>query len=436
MQQDNKSDTPPTVNRSLLVVANFTAKIEAGRYQPANYTGAMAKHMLFAFYGAMLLYPQETLHKYGLVRMLAWLPDEDKASVIPRTVANRAKQSVQWDLITNPTEIASGSAHLESPLWNRRHFELDIESGLLVSARQRPDLSDEARERRPPPPEPIPVSYDLDAAGLAAMRKLPHRPAWTDELAELEEQYRAGNIASKSKAEKRLRALRSTRLNEYNRHKRGLEIAQRQRTLDQDERHIKGSSSACKDQDVSLETSHDAASTLTTERENLPRHLRLAVDKYIDDQRAFDHEPPILAWDRREAEPLWVDKDEFVPRKTLALIDFQPEPSLMGRLDTPEKKVAFNEVLSTLLQQPGSSIRQGLQTMVHDGLQQFLEKVPSLQDPLQGGKPDLDDLRIRALPVNLFVDLALAWESWPFRPEASKTNWGQGKFANQTFAND
>ena len=432
LQPDNNSRARSALNKSLIVVANLTAKVEARRHQDSNYTGAMAKHMLYAFYGAMLLHPQESLHRYGLVRMLAWLPDEVKSSIIPRTVASRAKQSVQWDLVAGPKEIASGSSHLANPLWQQRHFELDVESKRLVSARRRPDLSDDLKERSPPPPEPAPVSYNLDTAGLEAMRKSLHRPVWTDELAELEEQYETGNVASKSKEEKRLRILRSKRVTQHNQHKRVLDIAQQQRTIDAAERALSSSSSSIGESDLSLEGTRELAATLNKEREKLPRHRRLALDKYVDDQRAFDHRPPVLAWDRREAEPLLVDRVEFVPQKPLALIDFQPDPFMMGRLDTTEKKMAFDEIVSTLFQQPGHTVYQALQSMVHDALPQFLERVPGLQDPLQGGKPDLRDVRIRSLPVNLFVDLALAWESWPFRTEALK--WGQGQFAGQRFA--
>ncbi len=432
IQPDNNSKVQLAVNKSLIIIANLTAKTQARRYQDANYTGAMAKHMLYALYVAMLLYPQESLHRYGLVRMLAWLPGEDKTSIIPRTAVSRTKQSIQWDLAANPVEIASASSHLTSPLWHRRHFELDLESERLVSARKRPEPADEARERCPPSSEPLPVSYDIDAAGLEAMRKSPHRPEWTDELAELEEQYVAGNITSKSKEEKRLRILRSKRLTQHNQHRRVLEIAQQQRTLDQAEKALSGSGYYGRKSDLSSEASRKVAANLKKEREKLPRHRRLAVDKYVDDQRAFDHKPPVLAWDRREAEPLLVDREEFVPRKPLALIDFQPDPSLMAPLDTIEKRMAFNEIVSTLLQQPGNSVYQALQSMVHDALPQFLERVPGLQDPLQGGKLDLHDFRIRSLPVNLFVDLALAWESWPFRTEALK--WGQDQFAGQRFA--
>jgi hypothetical protein len=145
----------------------------------------------------------------------------------------------------------------------------------------------------------------------------------------------------------------------------------------------------------------------------------------------------VLAWDRREVEPLWVDKDEFYPSKPLALLDFQPRPTaLLLRLDTPEKKLCFDYLTSTLLQNPGRSVAHGLEQMVHDGLNQFLEKVPSLRDPQQGGNPDLDDFRIRSLPVGLFVDLALAWETWPFRPEFSTTSVRLNRLGHGTFVDD
>jgi hypothetical protein len=215
-----------------------------------------------------------------------------------------------------------------------------------------------------------------------------------------------------------------------------MDIVQKQRSLDRSEVGPRISTVTQHIPTEELKRHREVIEELRTERKKLQREYMLLVDKCIDDQRAFDHVPPVLAWDRREIEPLWVDRDEFYPSKPLALLDFQPRSTaLLSRLDTLEKKMCFDHLTSTLLQNPGRSVAQGLEQMVHDGLDQFLEKVPSLRDPQQGGKRNLDDLRIRSLPVGLFVDMALAWETWPFRPKLSATSvrlnrLGQGTFVD------
>lgn len=429
-------DVPTNVNKSILFIANLTASAEVSKKGGTNYAGSIGKHMLHTLYNAMLHRPEENMHKYGLVRMLAWLPDQDKSSVIPRTVISRPKQAVQWDMAANLSEVAGGDSYQQGVIWNHRQFELDLESQHSVTAKAGPNISIKIPGRCPPPPEPSPASLELNAAGLAALRDSPYRPTFIDELVDLEEQYTNGTIADNSKQAQRLTFLRNKGRAIQNLHRRGTKIAQTQRDLDREEKQLFMLSCSDTEKAEKLKSNIAAATALKKERDSLVRHLRITVDKYIDDQRAFDHDPPVLAWDRREAEPLWAKKDEFWPPKTLALIDFQPEQSFITQLDTKEKRLCFNEIVSTLLQHPGSTVRDVLQKLAHDGLEQFLERVPQLRDPLQGGKPDLDDLRIRSLPVQLFVDIALAWANWPFRPESSDVNWLRDQLSNKTFSKD
>ena len=429
--------TVSDLNASLLIVANFTGRSGGGRKDESNYTGAIGKHMLHTFYNSMFHHAQEGLHRYGHVRMLAWLPDDDKPSILPRTVASRGKQAVQWDLLARVGEVAGGGSYQHSALSVRRHFELDMESERLVM-RQPPSIAiTGAAPRQPPATRPIPASFGLDEAGLAALRESPDRLQWTDELVHLEERFKKAEFAIKSKDGKRLRVLRNKRVTAHNMHGRSMDVVQRQRVLDRSEVIPSPSNVPPAVQSGESKPSEAFAQSLRTDRAKLKREHMLFVDKCIDDNRAFDHVPPVLAWDRREVQPLWAEKDEFYPPKTLALLDFQPRSTaLLSRLDTEEKKLSFDYVTSTLLQHPRRSVTQGLKQMVHNGLDQFLEKVPSLRDPLQGGKADLDDFRIRSVPVNLFVDLALAWETWPFRPELSTMHVRLSRLGHDAFIDD
>jgi mitochondrial transcription factor 1 len=436
-RKEHHAEAAGELNTSLLIVANATRRSGSGRKDDSNYVGAIGKHMLHTFYNSLFHHAQEGLHRYGRVRMLAWLPDDDKASILPRTVASRGKQAVQWDLIANVSEVVGGDSYQQSALSARRHYELDMESELLLMQRTSSGTVRDRSSRQPPPIRPVPASFNLDEAGLAAMHESPNRPKWTDELVDLEERYKRGDFAITSKQGKRLRTLRNRRVTAYNSHQRSMDIAQRQRSLDRSEVGLSTSNITQGTLTGEPKPREEVANGLRTERKKLQREYMLLVDKCIDDQRAFDLVPPVLAWDRREVEPLWVDKDEFYPSKPLTLLDFQPRlTELLSRLDTPGKKLSFDHVTSTLLQHPGRSIAQGLKQMVHDGLDQFLQKVPSLRDPRQGGKPDLEDFRIRSLPIGLFVDLALAWETWPFRLELSTTNVRLNRLGHGTFVDN
>jgi len=99
------------------------------------------------------------------------------------------------------------------------------------------------------------------------------------------------------------------------------------------------------------------------------------------------------------------------------LADLQPKIDNFAQLNTPERLFCFNHIVSILLQTPSRSLRQSLEQLVEGGIEGFLERVPSLQDTSKGGRANLDDLRTRSLPLDLFIDIALAWETWPFRPD-------------------
>ena len=433
---DPPHDTGSELNASLLIVANLTRRSGGGRRDDSNYTGAIGKHMLHTFYNSMFHHAQESLHRHGRVRMLAWLPDDDKASVLPRTVASRGKQAVQWELLAAISEVTGGGSYQQSALSTRRHFELDMESERLVLQGSPSTVMTGATSRQAPPTRPLPASFGMDEAGLAALRESPDRLQWTDEMVDLEERCKNGEFEIKSKQGKRLGVLRNKRVTTHNMHGKSMGIAQRQRILDRSEAVPSPSNLPKAASPGESKPSEEFTQSLRTDRGKLKREHMLFTDKCIDDQRAFDHVPPVLAWDRREVEPLWTENSEFCPEKTLALLDFQPGATeLLSRLNTPEKKLSFDYVTSTLLQHPGRSVNQGLEQMVHNGLEQFLEKVPSLQDPRQGGKKDLDDFRVRSLPLELFVDLALAWETWPFRPELSTMHVRLNRLGHEAFVN-
>jgi hypothetical protein len=189
---------------------------------------------------------------------------------------------------------------------------------------------------------------------------------------------------------------------------RRLAIANQQRVLDHEERT--NTTPLVAIEECSKEI-------LRRKRDLLGPQARVNVDRMIDDARAFDSSPPVLAWDRRDAEPVLVEDTDFYTPEALPLVDFRPKLDIISRLDTASKQVCFNYVTGVLLQSSSRTVRSALKVLVQNGVDEFLQRVPGLRDPRRGGKPNLTDLRVRSLPVDLFVDLAIAFESWPFRPE-------------------
>ena len=423
-----------------------------------TFVGSSGKYQMHGFYTSMCQ-QGVGLHKFGLARLLAWMPDGDKLSILPRSVAARSKQAIEWDTVADVHEIAGGTCYQIGRIPERRMYTLDLESGRNVEAKAAESGID-TQLRRPPEPARLPGSYDPNKKGeLQELQNSPYKPAWIDQLLHLEKMDQDGTIRKLDQKQRsrvaaqiaveeefnplkydglsypivqmakrnhelglchsverrKLRILQNTSVAQYNKHMKIIQITEDVRKLERLSRNTPPQREVDADQKEILEL----RGKIDIERAKFTREKHLAVNKHIDDFRAFDQAPPVLSWDRRITEPLLAQRDEFYPRKTLALLDVKPRPApnLSSRLDTLEKQICFEHVLVVLLRGGSRPIAIALRELIPGGVEQFLERVPSLQDPAKGGSRDLSDLRSRSLPSETFVDLALAYESWPFRPD-------------------
>jgi len=69
-----------------------------------------------------------------------------------------------------------------------------------------------------------------------------------------------------------------------------------------------------------------------------------------------------------------------------------------------------------------------MQSVLGAGVPEFLETVPSIEHLKE--IHDLDDLRVRSLPAQTLVDIAIAFEAWPFRPSIEQMVLSSGANAN------
>ncbi|KAK4697393.1 hypothetical protein P7C71_g687, partial [Lecanoromycetidae sp. Uapishka_2] len=133
-----------------------------------------------------------------------------------------------------------------------------------------------------------------------------------------------------------------------------------------------------------------------------------------DDRRAFAMNPPLLMWDRREAEPLTVQDEEFYPQQPLALLDFQPLPKPMPI--TMEQSTYFETLGTLLLGVKGTTNLKHLNTIAPGAYEALVPKVPAIRDPRRGGRRDVESVRARMLTPEMFHGLAVAWDKWLFKP--------------------
>jgi mitochondrial transcription factor 1 len=410
-----------TMNDTLLILANLTS-LKAIHSSSGNAVGAINSYI------NGMMNQENTLHHYGLVRMLAWLPDGEKNALIPRSIIERKKFSVRLDLVAQISEIAGApNTSYRSPA--RRQHDLAIQSEQLAAQRAK-EAGIWDPKIRIPPPSAIPwCEIGLRPDAHDQLRSLPDRLPWQDEMLALEDAWRKDPLKAVKRRRKqeprlgrppsdqpeKLRLLRAKFLTMRKAHTVAQEWARRQSKIDKDEMSLLKDESMFLGMAAETEAIRQRATELHADMYKGRRDLALIARRYIDDRRGFEQRPPLLQWDRRTAEPLVVANDEFYPTKKIALLDFKPAAELLEKLDSFDKRVCFNYLCSILFRNPAKPVRNNLTTVVQGGLDDFVGKVPDVLNPLKGGNPNLDNLRVRTLPLDLLVQLALALETWPFR---------------------
>ncbi|ERF73267.1 hypothetical protein EPUS_03099 [Endocarpon pusillum Z07020] len=411
-------------NDSLLILANLTS----GKAFKSRSDGPPSASMIPQYIGG-ILNQENSIHHYGLVRMLAWLPDDEKASYLPRTITERKKYSVRLDLVTRLSEIAGAAPDDVPSSQARRQHDLTLQGLQLVAQRAKASGVWHPDSRRPPAPTPTWYEIPLVSDALDQLRELPHKFPWQKELLTVHDTWRRplpkvnkhASEASRpigrppSDEPESLRLLRTKFLTVRKTKAVAQQWADRQIELDRsriDAHRARQSPAvlAATEKDI-----QQKEATLWAEMAKGRKDLALVAKRYVDDRRGFEQQPPLLQWDRRTAEPLLVKDEEFYPSQKLALLDFQPVPDVLERLNDFDKRTCFDYLCNILFRNLAQPVHAHLEAIAQGGLDEFVERVPDLTNPLKGGHPNLHDLRVRTLPTGLLVQLALALETWPFR---------------------
>ena len=140
-----------------------------------------------------------------------------------------------------------------------------------------------------------------------------------------------------------------------------------------------------------------------------------------DDRRAFGMKPPLLMWDRRVAEPLAAQENDFYQPKELALLDFSIKPVSEFPATTPNQDLYYDMLITALLSHKTPVNAKFLDTVGPGAYQALVKHAPSLHSPLKGGRRDVESVRARTMTPEMFHELAVAWDQWPFKPSLADT---------------
>ncbi|KAL8874468.1 MAG: hypothetical protein Q9174_000213 [Haloplaca sp. 1 TL-2023] len=374
-------------------------------------------------------------HANGPVRMLLWCHEKDKTSILPRTFIYRTKLSLLLEMTNHVEEIVSSDISLGLK-YQKREQRLELLSGRRVAdtmhqlgihipAERRTDLQKEIHEAL--------AQLGSDRfTSLTPSSSLQSR-AWHKELQELRDRFDAGELVqAEGQAPRSRRKVKdpSTLTPEY------LRLVELERNARHDlKRHglvdgllarqakIDSLDLKVHNHDLDEATRAAALSEMRREDEELKRylqntkgvHTRQKFEYFKHDRRAYAQNPPLLMWDRRNAEPLKANSEEFYPPKGLCLFDIQPRQPFLYRMTSAQDSI-FSALMTTLWYSAPDTLKV-LDQIAPGAFDALTSRVPTVWDPRRGGERDLADLPLRRVTPDMAYGLVEAWQDWPFRPD-------------------
>ena len=421
--ESNAGGTATQSNDSVLILSN-TSRGERKHHGRGKHVSHF-KAMTFC----SSLQRRDGLNAQGPVRMLMWLPDGEQQTLLPRTVSRRGQLSLILEMYCHVEEIVTGS---KQPTKRRETF-IDIESAKQVARRMKAasiqipqDRQDETQIRAQ---EALALTKSTGEAA-AQVRENPRD--WEKELQQLEEAYankmfskysspeaKPGVAAPLTPQYKRLLILRN--LSTFTHKKRVIldSLLAEENQIDALQVELLHKTLTPEEREASTVKRDQIYKTFKNQVENTTSTVPMEIAFLGDDRRAFAREPPLLMWDRRTAEPLVAGEREFYRTKTACLLDFQPLTPRPYPL-TYEQWVYLDYILKMIMSFGTQTIKH-LQGAAPGAFEALLPHVPSLTDPLKGGRAKPDELRSRCLTPEMAYELAIAWERWPLRPDILDT---------------
>ncbi|KAJ9637987.1 hypothetical protein H2204_004577 [Knufia peltigerae] len=409
----------------------LTVNLSGAQFKTNLYKGSPARKFFSDLY--MSLWRIRTdIHRYGLVRVLAWVPDEEKDAYIPRTVGVRRAQAVMLEASHKIQELVGGPAN-DRPTFFQKWREMEVQDRARVKAMENGvDLRvpDHRRDQLSPTyllgvfPSPKNIrrgGFISDAAWVTRFLELDDHlrevhPAW-HKKASIDNLLKLRIVNSE---QEEWQSLLKVALTQHKTHMRAVELVKEQRRIDKEWRDLaaaKANSRDAQQQPTEKEIElRNRSENLSASISRLSRTNRLFAEKAIDDYRALDLNPPVMSWNQREAEPILVHDEDFLPKtKHLALLDVTPRVDFLQKISTHDTMVYFGYVERNLWLSWSRTVYDALRTLVHEGVDDFIETIPGIHDPTKGGCYNLSAIRVRSLPAELVVEIALAYERWPFR---------------------
>lgn len=370
----------------------------------------------------------------GLVRMLVWVMDTDKYVALPRSVNGIGSRMYRLDQVADVAEVAGA---LDTPFSKRMsrdeicsaiHVAQKMkDSGIVQPENRSNSLHQQAMEGMA---SDTTEASDLVVAGQA----LPKSSSLVQkilELDDLEKQFSEGAFVKRKASRTDQRSAND--ILQYNRmatlraeidalvpdsnvwsDDKVDKLARQELHLNQLECESRAPGLSSGDLQALKSTMKEISTLHAAECKRLSQRETRAMTSIVDNRTALQQSPPLLTWDAREREPLEVQPAEFYPKTNLALLDIRPrDPSTFASVDFVA--LAAHPLVKCLRAFKTLGVADTMERINYGAAEALLPLCPTVNDPLNGGRIHVDNLRVRMLTPVMLKELCEAWDAWPYR---------------------
>ncbi|TAQ88702.1 hypothetical protein B7494_g2989 [Chlorociboria aeruginascens] len=411
-------------NDTLLVIANL------GYYPKKSFRGFPSLSSLVMHQFLSAIRHHSLFEQKGLVRILIWCGDDEKDVVLPRSASQVSKSSHEAMLSAHIEEIAgSGEYAIGNLRVVTRDANLDLESSSRVLKKMETagTVTPENRQTRFQRLALLKSTGNVDQA-------LPsYNRSYHNQLKVMEEDFAAGRFDKymppigrendgrgrerHTPQMRRLQYLRARdRTDDLNRlaYEKAATEWEALRALQIEVDRIGDTTEAQRRQKKVDRRLEEWKANMESKLDTMQR----AIWAYIEDRRAMELDPPLLLWDRREAEPLKVQDEEFYPSQKMCLLDIHPKSMWPVLRRNDSRDYDFMEfILKYFYMTPSHSVEKGLLSLFPGAQEWILPRCPSLVNTAKGGCRDLSLLSVRSLTEEMLKEIVEAFMDWPFRPK-------------------
>jgi mitochondrial transcription factor 1 len=408
-QKEHSFHSPDALKRNdtLLVTANFSL------FPPRRFQQFASVAQLVLYQLISAIRTSSLFQKYGLVRMLIWVQDADKKSMLPRLIQGRTRVAAEAELATEWLhEVAAYDPPPEDDQSRfSRSADIDRESirGVVQRMQESGMTTPDGRKTRR-------LQAMLDGKALEDADTAPvygTRQIIVSEWQGLEARLAAGQLDNDPALLKRVKYLRS-RINWE---------ALRQQKIDP--LLAEGSAIAALKAagDQPAETAAREAAWIAA-IDGLEVSLRKQFRMYRDNQHIFHQTPPVLQWDRRAYEPLTLNPiEELFPNVPCTLLDIQPKAMdpLFRQFGPGSSRAGdyFEALLKIIWSTESQELQAALNRVWMGAGDTIVPQMASLRDPSRGGI-NLGgyggEMVPRILNADQLHELLERWMEWPFKP--------------------